>query len=145
MRLALILPGGVGRDGVRLVIPALLDLIGELASRHALLVVALEQQDTPATYALRGARVLCLGKASFGVRLARLLGALRAFQPELLHSFWLGTTSSLALCAGRALGLPLVASLGGGELVGLREIGQEACKRDLWRGVFCAGWVLVLI
>jgi len=123
MRLALILPGGVGRDGVRLVIPALLDLIGELAGRHALLVVALEQQDAPAAYALRGARVLCLGKASFGVRLARLLGALRAFQPELLHSFWLGTTSSLALCAGRTLGLPLVASLGGGELVGLRKLG----------------------
>ncbi|GAB4424524.1 MAG: glycosyltransferase family 4 protein [Chloroflexi bacterium OHK40] len=123
MRIALIVPGGVGQDGVHLVIPALLDLIGELATRHELLVAALEQGDAPTSYELRGARVVCLGRASLGRRLARLLGGLRGFQPQLLHSFWLGTTSTLGLLAGATLGVPLVASLGGGELVRLPQIG----------------------
>lgn len=123
MRIALILPGGVGRDGVRLVIPALLDLVGELAAAHELLVVALEQEDAPAAYALRGARVVCLGRAPLGVRLARLLAVLRPLRPAAIHSFWLGTTSTLATLAGHALGAPVVASLGGGELVGLPAIG----------------------
>jgi hypothetical protein len=122
MRVALILPGGVGRDGVHLVIPALLDLIGELARRHEVLVMALEQEREPASYELRGARVCCLGNAQLPIRLGRMLALLRPFRPELLHSFWFGTTSTLATLAGSMLGVPVVASLGGGELVGLREI-----------------------
>lgn len=123
MRIVLILPGGVGRDGVHLVIPALLELIGELAARHELLVIALDQQAEPAAYNLRGAEVRCLGKAGFGARLARLMALLRSWRPAVIHSFWFGTTSTLALCAGRALGVPVLASLGGGELVGLPTIG----------------------
>jgi glycosyltransferase involved in cell wall biosynthesis len=123
MRVALIVPGGVGRDGVHLVIPALLDLIGELALRHDVQVAALEQGREPAGYELRGARVCCLGQAPLPTRLARLLGALRPFRPDVLHSFWLGSTSTLAALAGLRLGAPLVASLGGGELVGLPQIG----------------------
>lgn len=128
MRSALILPGGVGRDGVNLVIPALLDLIEGLAAEHELLVVALEQEPKPASYRLRGASVVCLGQDGprplrFGRRAARLMGALRAFRPEVIHSFWFGPTSSLALLAGRALGVPVVASLGGGEFVALPQIG----------------------
>ena len=44
MRIALVVPGGVGRDGVHLVIPAILDLIGGLSEGHELLVLALDQQ-----------------------------------------------------------------------------------------------------
>lgn len=123
MRVALIVPGGVGQDGVRLVIPAILDMIEGLAARHEVLVVALDQQPQPARYRLRGAEVICLGRARGLARLGRLLGALRPFRPELIHSLWFGATSSLGLLAGRALGAPLVASLGGGELVGLPQIG----------------------
>lgn len=136
MRVALIVPGGVGRDGVHLVIPALLSLIARLARDHQVLVVALEQTDAPEAYDLLGARVACLGrdftsggrlgqggKWRLGLRYSRLMGLLRAFKPDLLHAFWLGATSSLALLAGRALGRPVLASLGGGELVGLPQIG----------------------
>lgn len=128
MRIALIVPGGVGRDGVRLVIPALLSLIARLARDHAVLLVALEQEDAPAGYDLLGARVICLGRDGAGGgrtarRYGRLMAALRAFRPDLLHAFWLGSTSTLALLAGRALGAPVLASLGGGELVGLPQIG----------------------
>lgn len=128
MRVALIVPAGVGHDGVHLVIPALLDLIAAMAAHHQLLVVALDQEPAPVSYALRGAHVVCLGRDGprrlrFARRHARLIGALRPFAPEVVHSFWLGATSSMALLAGRQLGAPVVASLGGGELVGLPQIG----------------------
>jgi glycosyltransferase involved in cell wall biosynthesis len=74
--------------------------------------------------------VVCLGQSRG--RLGRLLGALRVFRPELIHSLWFGATSSMGLLAGRALGAPLVASLGGGELVGLPQIGYGGQLR--WRG-----------
>jgi glycosyltransferase involved in cell wall biosynthesis len=128
MRIALIVPGGIGRDGVHLVIPALLSLIRRLARDHTLLVVGLEQEERPASYDLYGARVICLGRdGGRGPRItrrySRLMGVLRDFRPDLLHAFWLSSTSTLALLAGRALGAPVLASLGGGELVGLRQIG----------------------
>ncbi|HMQ35315.1 MAG TPA: glycosyltransferase [Chloroflexaceae bacterium] len=123
MRVALIVPAGVGRDGVHLVIPALLDLVEALAAGHSVLVAALDQEPEPAGYDLRGARVVCLGQdRRRGPRFARLMGALRPFRPDVVHSFWLGATSSLALLAGRGLGAPTVASLGGGELVALPRI-----------------------
>jgi glycosyltransferase involved in cell wall biosynthesis len=127
MRVALIIPAGVGRDGVHLVIPAILDLIGELAARHKLLVVALDQEPDPAIYNLRGAQVVCLGispgRLGFARRLSRLMGALRPLRPEVIHTLWFGATSSMGLLAGHALSAPVVTSLGGGELVGLPQIG----------------------
>lgn len=127
MRVALIIPAGVGRDGVHLVIPAILDLIEALAARHHLLVVALEQEAAPAAYELRGVRVVCLGQDGprglrFARRYARLMAVLEPFKPEVIHTLWFGGTSSLGLLAGLALGAPVVASLGGGELVGLPQI-----------------------
>lgn len=127
MRIVLIVPGGVGRDGVHLVIPAILDLVGELAARHELLVIALDQQPRPERYMLRGATVVCLGRArgrpAFARRLAGVLDAVRPFRPAVVHSLWFGATSSLGLLAARATGASAVASLGGGELVGLPQIG----------------------
>lgn len=128
MRVALIVPAGVGRDGVHLVIPAILDLVEALAARHGVLVAALEQEPQPAAYGLRGARVVCLGQDGprglrAARRYARLISVLAPFRPEVVHTIWLGGTSSLGLAAGLALHTPVVASLGGGELVGLPEIG----------------------
>lgn len=128
MRVALIVPAGVGRDGVHLIIPAILDLIEALAARHSVLVAALEQESQPGAYELRGARVVCLGQDGprgqrAARRYARLLGVLAPFKPDVIHTLWLGATSSLGLAAGLALRAPAVASLGGGELVGLPQIG----------------------
>ncbi len=149
MRIALIVPGGVGRDGVHGVIPALLALIERLARDHELLVIALEQEPQPCRYPLRGAQVVCLGmgrnekrktqnatvgpqRLFGGARIARMLAVLRPFRPDVIHAFWFGGTSTLALLAGRALGTPVVASLGGGELVRLPAIGYGG--RLHWRG-----------
>ena len=125
--IALIVPGGVDRSGSERVIPALLALIEQLARRYRVTVVALAPEPAPCSYMLCGARVICLGTArgSHGLltQLARLLGALRPDPPDIIHAFWLGATSTLALLAGRAFSAPVVASLGGGELVRLPAIG----------------------
>ena len=128
MRIALVVPGGVGADGVHEVIPALLSLIGRLAVRHEVFVVATEQAASPATYELRGARVLALGRIARGGPIGRLrltrraLAAIGDFQPDLIHAIWLGPGSTVAALAGWRIGRPVIASIGGGELVAMPRI-----------------------
>ncbi len=139
MRIALIVPGGVDRSGRERVIPALLALIERLARRHSVLVVALEQEPAPSTYALLGAQVVNLGRGQshlpglgFWQRLRQTLTALDAHGgADVLHAFWLGAASTLALGVGRWRSLPVVASIGGGELVWLPEIGYGGAAS--WR------------
>lgn len=131
MRIALIVPGGVDRSGRERVIPALLCLIERLAARHRLLVIALEQEATPASYDLLGSQVINLGRSparlpgfGFGQRLRQSLAALAAHGgADVIHAFWLGATSTLALGVGRWRNIPVVASIGGGELTWLPDIG----------------------
>ena len=131
MKIALVVPGGVDRSGRERVIPALLWLIERLARSHDVLVVALDQEPTPTRYRLLGAQVVNLGRVprgipTFGaaVRLSRLLGALRSagYGFDVLHGFWAGP-AALAGTAGWLLSVPVVMSVGGGELVRLPEIG----------------------
>ncbi len=127
MRIALVVPGGVGADGVHAVIPALLSLIERLARDHEVLVLATDQVGSPPIYHLRGATIVCLGGRRGGgagrIRtLAAALWRLRRFRPTVIHAFWLGAPSSIAVVAGRLLRIPVVTSVGGGELVGLRRI-----------------------
>ena len=127
MRIAIIVPGGVGADGVHAVIPALLALIGRLAGTHDVLVVAIDQAARPARYELRGARVVCVGTRRRGsVGRARAgaaaLRELRRFRPDVIHAIWLGSGSSVAIVAGWLLRVPVVASIGGGELVAIPRI-----------------------
>jgi glycosyltransferase involved in cell wall biosynthesis len=137
MRIALVVPGGVGPDGVRAVIPALLSLVERLAVRHEVLVIATEQRARPDEYDLRGARVLALGSAGRGplgrLRLTRrALTALATFRPDVVHAIWLGLGSTIAVLAGWRLKVPVVASIGGGELVDIPRIGYGGARS--WRG-----------
>lgn len=131
MNILMFVPGGVGRGGRYAVIPALVALLRRLAERHQVTVVALAQEPNPAEYELAGARICNLGMIAGvtgwsivrrALRLRAVLARQRA-RADVVHAFWLGQTSSLALLAGRWLGVPVVASLGGGELVALPEIG----------------------
>ncbi|MBA3530775.1 MAG: glycosyltransferase, partial [Ardenticatenales bacterium] len=131
-RIALVVPGGVDRSGRERVIPVLLWLIERLARRHELSVFALHQYEEPCVYSLLGATVYNLGSVPRGAlpglalwRRGRLLvRALRAAGPfDVLHAFWGDTTGWLTVMAGRWLDVPVLVSLGGGELVALPEIG----------------------
>jgi glycosyltransferase involved in cell wall biosynthesis len=131
MRIALIVPGGVDRTGRYRVIPVLLSLIERLARDHQVLVVAVEHEPEWCQYPLLGATVINLGRVDgagrlirWAVRLRRFLKALNSQSAEcdLLHAFWVGTSASLAVAAGRLLRVPVMVSVGGGELVWLPDI-----------------------
>jgi len=130
MRLALVMPGGLGRRDERFAIPALLALIERLAQRHSVTVVTLHDEATPVDYELLGARVLNLGAATSrfsGARLREWRGRLATLwgdapPPDVVHAFWLGETALLALDFAPWRGVPKLGSLNGGELVSLPEI-----------------------
>lgn len=132
MRLALVVPGGVDRSGTQRVIPALLSLIERLAARHETHVFALSQESRPGDWTLCGAaihnlglaaRSLWPGEALFAAG-RRLLGGLATHGPfDVVHAFWANNPGFLATRAARALGIPSVVSLAGGELAALSDIG----------------------
>ena len=131
MKIGLIVPGGVDRSGRILVIPVLLALIERLASRHEVVVVSLDPNALPSEYEVLGARVVNLGLIKARTRLSwaavtlrKLMSALRAAGSgfDLLHAFWVFPQGSLAVAAGSLLRMPVVVSIGGGELVWLPTI-----------------------
>lgn len=131
MRVVMIVPGGVDRGGQERVIPALLWLIERLARCHEVLVIALLQEPQASTYPLLGAQVVNLGQTTARMpgrgleqRLRRVRQIIREYGgADVIHAFWIGTTSTLAVLIGRWLGTPVVVSIGGGELVWLPDIG----------------------
>ena len=149
MKLALVVPGGFDRSGRERVIPALLWLIERLARRHEVWGITLHQYPQPGQYPLLGATILNLGEAAghlvglrLWTRLWRMLAAFRAaaWKPDVLHAFWAGESGLLAVLAGRLLSIPVVVSLGGGELVWLPEIGYGG--QGSWRSRVQIGWSL---
>ena len=131
MKIALIVPGGVDRSGRILVIPVLLALIERLARRHKVVVVSLDPNAEPSQYELLGARVVNLGLTKARtylswttVTLGRVMSALRVAGGgfDLLHAFWVFPQGTIAVAAGALLRIPVVVSVGGGELVWLPTI-----------------------
>ena len=131
MRIGLIVPGGVDRSAQVRVMPMLLALIERLARRHEVLVVAINQEPEACEFSLLDARVVNLGSLpehriiNWPIRLRRLLSALKSFGGsfDVLHAFWAHPPGSLAIAAGALIGVPVVVSIGGGELEWLPEIG----------------------
>jgi glycosyltransferase involved in cell wall biosynthesis len=137
MRVGLVVPG-FSADANDWCIPALRDLVRQLAPVADIHVFALRYPYRAAQYDLFGARVTALGggeargRGSAGLwgRASMALAAEHRRRPfDLLHAFWAGETGGLTALVGRALAIPTVVSLAGGELVGLREIGYGGMLR----------------
>src|SRR5690606_30167599 len=65
----------------------------------------------------------------------RLVERLHRQQPfDVLHAMWADETGLLAAWAGRLLGIPIIVSILGGELVGLRDIdyGLQRSRFSRW-------------
>jgi glycosyltransferase involved in cell wall biosynthesis len=131
MKIGLIVPGGVDRSGRVLVIPVLLALIERLARNHKVVVVSLDPNTKPSEYELLGARVVNLGLTKArthlswtAITLGKLMSALRAAGGgfDLLHAFWTFPQGTVGVVAGSLLRIPVVVSIGGGELVWLPTI-----------------------
>lgn len=137
MQIGLVAPGGFSRNGHKGTIPALLSLAERLAQRHRVTVVVTRQEPEPSRYSLVGAEVINLGQVASGlpggiaaVRLRRMMKALgdagRRF--DVLHAVWAAECGVLAVLAGRRWRVPVVVSVGGGELVWLPEVGYGGRK-----------------
>lgn len=141
MKLALIVPGGFHPGGRDNVIPALVGLAEELACRrHEVHVFAFGGPGRVTRHRQGGAEIHQLGDSStvdpprrgrnlrLLARLSRqltseVMGASARGPFQVLHAFWANEPGLLAGALGRALGVPVVVSIGGGEAVRLPEVG----------------------
>jgi glycosyltransferase involved in cell wall biosynthesis len=131
VKIGLIVPGGVDRSARVRVIPVLLALIERLARRHQVVVIALNQEPKACEYPLLGAHVINLGLIPGRTRVGRwasqlkkVISVLRGIDGkfDVLHAFWAQGPGSVAVTVGALLRIPVVVSIGGGELVWLPEI-----------------------
>jgi glycosyltransferase involved in cell wall biosynthesis len=131
MKIAIIAPGGFDPSGKERVIPALLWLVERLARQHEVYVFTIKQFPDFKRYELLGAQIVNLGTwrnvpkfTQQPVRLKRIMEIFREadWYPEVIHAFWAGESGLLANIVARKINVPLIVSLGGGELVWLPEI-----------------------
>jgi glycosyltransferase involved in cell wall biosynthesis len=134
VRIALVVPGGVDRSGEYRVIPALLALISRLSRDHDVQVVALTQEAHAGAWDLAGARVHNIGLRRTGLRALIAIHKLHRSSPfDVVHAIWSGTCGMVAVIAGKALGIPSLVHVAGGELVSLPEIAYGAARTRLGR------------
>jgi glycosyltransferase involved in cell wall biosynthesis len=136
VRVGLVVPG-FSADADDWCIPALRHLVAELARTEDVRVIALRYPYRPARYAVFGAEVTAIsggnraGARTVGVwqRTWQAIAAEHRRRPfDVLHAFWANETGVLTAVAGRALRVPVVVSLAGGELAYLPEIGYGGLR-----------------
>jgi glycosyltransferase involved in cell wall biosynthesis len=141
MRVGLLVPG-FSADPADWCIPALRNLVGRLTTDIDLQVFALRYPDHPARYELFGAEVSALGggnargrgSAALWRSTTSAVAAEHRRRPfDVLHAFWAGEPGFVAALAGRALRIPTVVSVAGGELARLGDIGYGGLLRRMER------------
>lgn len=130
MKLALVVPGGVDRDGERRVIPALLALIERLSAHHEVHVFSLHQEAGPGEWTLGGAQVHNIGDRWTRVRAIRALRAEHRRAPfDRIQAIFSGSCGLVAVAAARSLRVRSLVHVAGGELVALHGIGYGGRRR----------------
>lgn len=131
MKIGLIVPG-FSANADDWCIPALRNLVQRLATTDDVRVLALRYPYRAGGYDVFGARVHAVGGGSrrglgsaetWWRAISALVDEHRRRRFDVLHAFWATESGALAVLAGRALRIPTVVSLAGGELVGLRDVG----------------------
>ncbi len=130
MRIGIILPG-FSSDENDWAIPVQLNLVREMAAYDDVRVLTLRYPHRRDRYTVFGATVYSLGAGQVhGLGRLRLwadalltLRRLHHEQPfDVLHAMWADETGLIAAWAGRWLGIPVVVSIAGGELVGFDDL-----------------------
>ena len=141
MRIGLVVPG-FSADAGDWCIPALRHLVIRLAAAAEVHIFALRYPNRRGPYGVFGAQVTALGggdatggrSASLWRRTASALVAEHRRRPfDVLHAFWAGEPGFVTALLGRALRIPTVVSIAGGELAGLHDIGYGGLLRRLER------------
>jgi glycosyltransferase involved in cell wall biosynthesis len=141
MRIALVVPGGVDRSGEYRVIPALIALISQLSRHNEVQVIALHQEDGAGEWDLAGARIHNVGRPYAGLRALIAIYRMHRRTPfDLVQAIWSGTGGMVALIAGKALGIPSLVHVAGGELAAIPDIGYGGART--WRGRLRESFVL---
>lgn len=147
MKIAMLVPGGVDRSGTVKVIPCLLWLIERLAAAsHEVHVFSLRQENRAGSWPLLGATVHNIGRRPTRLWMLRAISAEHRKAPfEVIHAFW-SSLGAIGAVAGKLLGIPLVLTLPGGDVVGLADVGYGSLlsrrgRLVLWLGARCAAEV----
>jgi len=124
MKVAIVIPGGVGRDGVRGVVPCLLWHIERLVrGGDEVHVFTLYQEPEPGAWRLRGATIHNAGRSHPQFRLFALLAAEHRRSPfQIVHTAWSPKAHLVAAIAGKWLDIPVMLYFGAEELVGFHDI-----------------------
>jgi len=142
VRLCLVVPGFSASED-DWCIPSLHLLVRRLAAEHDVLVIALRHPARQPEYGFFGARVRPLGAgtrtglarlALIARALAELRRAHRQAPLDVIHGLWADEAGFVAATAGRALGVPSLVSVMGGELVGFEDIdyGTQLGRTGRW-------------
>jgi glycosyltransferase involved in cell wall biosynthesis len=129
MRILWIVEGGLPPPGNADTVPVLDDVCRALGSRAELRVIALGERDAPGEWERHGVPIRDLSAYTKGSRTVAL--ATRAEPFDVVHALGLGTAGRLGLSLALRHRKPLVASLWGGELEWLPDIGYGGARS--WR------------
>jgi glycosyltransferase involved in cell wall biosynthesis len=134
MRIAFVVRGGFDPSGRERVVPVLLAVVGELATRHDVHVFVLRYYRSPATYPLVGATIHDLGWPPHWLACWRTLAAAmrRAGRVDRIVGYCATPAGLAAALAGRTLGVPSIVTLDSGELVSLPDLAYGLQRT--WRG-----------
>jgi glycosyltransferase involved in cell wall biosynthesis len=141
MKIGMVVPGFSSSES-DWCIPALLSLVRDLGKDHRVKVFALRYPHQRARYPIFSSTVEAFGGAGARgfARLPLLLRAIAAIRRDhvrepfdVLHAFWADEPGFVAVRAARALGVPSIITLLGGELVSLPEIGYGGRRSRLNR------------
>jgi glycosyltransferase involved in cell wall biosynthesis len=134
MRIALVVPGGVDRSLEYRVIPALLAQIVRLSRDHDVQVIVFNQQRKSDEWTLGNARIHNIGVPFTYFRALLAIKRLhRAARFDVIHAIWSGSVGMISVIAGKALGIPSMVHVAGGELVWIPEIAYGGARTPLHR------------
>jgi glycosyltransferase involved in cell wall biosynthesis len=134
MKIALIAPGGVSNDPMY-TIPALMWLVGRLATRHSVKVYLLHRAAAPTRTNVVGAEVVNDGGTLRHFHTIQIICAEHRRAPfDVVHSIWAGTVGLVGALAARRIGRPHLVHLAGGELARIHDInyGGGLSLRHRW-------------